>query len=54
MNVASNPKYAGEKSKLAKMLQDYLARTNDPRATGRKVIWDTSPYYGQPNVQLRK
>lgn len=54
MNVASLPKYAGDKSRLAKMLQDYLARTNDPRATGRKVIWDNSPYYGQPNVQMRK
>ena len=54
VNVASNSKYAGAKSKLAKTLQDYLSQTNDPRATGNKVIWDTSPYYGQANSQLRK
>jgi N-sulfoglucosamine sulfohydrolase len=54
VNVASDPKYASQKSKVAKMLHDYLARTEDPRTTGGKVIWDTSPYYGGANPQSRK
>ena len=54
VNVASNRKYARQKSTLARMLASYLTRTSDPRATGRKVIWDTSPYYGNRNPQPRK
>jgi arylsulfatase A-like enzyme len=54
VNVASVAKYAGEKNKLAKMLKDFLTQTNDPRETGQKVIWETSPYYGAANPQSRK
>lgn len=54
VNVAAEAKYAGPRRKISKMLQDYLARTRDPRATGEKVIWDTSPYYGNANPQTRK
>jgi N-sulfoglucosamine sulfohydrolase len=54
MNVASDRKYAGERERLSKVLQDYLVRTKDPRATGQKVIWDSSPYYGGRNPQSRK
>ena len=53
VNVATHPKYAREKSKIAKMLQDYLTQTDDPRATTGKVIWDTSKYYGSANPQSR-
>jgi N-sulfoglucosamine sulfohydrolase len=53
-NVATDRKYAGMRDKLSKMLQDYQVRTQDPRATGGKVIWDSSPYYGTRNPQSRK
>jgi uncharacterized sulfatase len=54
VNVAADGKYADRRDKLSKMLQDYLARTQDPRATRQEIIWDTSPYYGGANPQLRK
>jgi N-sulfoglucosamine sulfohydrolase len=53
VNVASVTKYAVNKQKMAKMLHDYLARMDDPRGTGSKVVWDTSPYYGNPKTQER-
>jgi N-sulfoglucosamine sulfohydrolase len=54
LNVASDARYVSEKGRLAKMLQDYLTRTGDPRGAGRRIIWDTSPYYGPANAQARK
>ena len=54
LNVAADPKYAGTREKLSKMLHSYLTQTRDPRATGRSVIWDSSPYYGNANPQSRK
>jgi N-sulfoglucosamine sulfohydrolase len=54
VNVATDRKYAGPREKLSKMLQDTLTATQDPRATGQKIIWDTSPYYGVANPQSRK
>lgn len=54
VNVAADPKYAGQKDKMSTMLREYLVHTQDPRESGRKVIWDTSPYYGNPNPQSRK
>jgi arylsulfatase A-like enzyme len=53
-NVASDRKYASSKDKLAKMLDEYLKKTDDPRGAGRPVIWDSSPYYGGRNPQSRK
>jgi N-sulfoglucosamine sulfohydrolase len=54
VNVAGDPKYTAEREKHAKMLQEYLVRTKDPRAIGQNVIWDASPYYGGRNPQTRK
>ena len=54
LNVATDPKHAGTREKLSKMLHSYLTQTGDPRATGRNVIWDSSPYYGNANPQSRK
>lgn len=54
VNVAANPKYTAQKKNASTMLQDYLTRTGDPRAAGREVIWDASPYYGTRNPQPRK
>jgi uncharacterized sulfatase len=54
LNVAADRKYAAARDRLSRMLQDYLVQTADPRATGRKVIWDSSRYYGNANPQSRK
>ena len=54
VNVVTKSKYAGARGNLSKALDDHLKRTRDPRATGEKVIWDSSPYYGTPNSQSRK
>ena len=54
VNVAMEPKYAGSRAKLSKMLDDGLKKGQDPRATGQKIIWDSSPYYGGANPQSRK
>ena len=52
-NLASSAQHAGAKAKMSAMLNDYGKRTQDPRATGAPVIWDTSPYYGGRNPQVR-
>ena len=54
VNVAGQQKYARTRKRLSKSLHDYLKQTGDPRATGQKVIWDDSPYYGAANSQVRK
>lgn len=54
VNVATDRKYASSREKLVRMLDEYLEKTGDPRATGSRVIWDSSPYYGGRNPQSRK
>jgi arylsulfatase A-like enzyme len=54
LNVATQSSYAAARGKLAKMLQNHLTRLKDPRATGERVIWDGSPYYGVRNTQMRE
>jgi N-sulfoglucosamine sulfohydrolase len=54
MNIASDQGYAAAKAKLSAMLKEDLTRTKDPRATGGPIIWDTSPYYGASNPQVRE
>jgi arylsulfatase A-like enzyme len=45
-NVASLPTYAKIKSDLSAQLQQYTAKTGDPRALGKNAPWDYYPYYG--------
>ncbi len=45
-NVASLPTYARIKSDLSTQLQQYTAKTGDPRALGKNAPWDYYPYYG--------
>lgn len=48
-NVAANKKYSKVLDKLKKELDDWQARTGDPRYTNRKsVVFDRYPYYGPP------
>jgi N-sulfoglucosamine sulfohydrolase len=53
-NLAADRAYAGARAKLSAMLKAEMRRTQDPRATGALVIWDTSPYYGARNPQVRE
>lgn len=53
VNVAANQAYAKQRDKLSGMLTKHLTKAKDPRSTGQKVIWDTSPYYGGRNPQSR-
>ena len=46
-NVAANPAYATTKNALSARLQQYTARTGDPRALGKEAPWDYYPYYGR-------
>lgn len=46
-NVASDPKYAKIRSALGAQLQQYTAKTGDPRALGQDAPWDYYPYYGR-------
>mgnify|MGYP003578525929 CR=1 FL=1 len=52
-NVAGAPKYTAAKKKLRGQLDDFLRRTGDPRLTEGAIIWDTTPYYGAANPQVR-
>lgn len=45
-NVAADPAYAAAKNTLSARLQQYTARTGDPRALGKEAPWDYYPYYG--------
>ena len=45
-NVAPDPAYATAKDILSDRLQEYTARTGDPRALGKEAPWDYYPYYG--------
>lgn len=46
VNVAGRPEYSSPKARLSSRLEQRLKETNDPRATGGKLLWDTYPYYG--------
>ena len=50
-NVASLPDYADAKRDLSDRLQQYTARTDDPRALGKDAPWDYYPYYGRQITQ---
>ncbi|MCH1440503.1 MAG: sulfatase [Rubripirellula sp.] len=45
-NVARNPKYSVDLTRLRNRLAKRLKETNDPRQTGGVVLWDYYPYYG--------
>ena len=45
-NVAGQPEYAKEKSKLAADLMAKLKATKDPRVLGKGDAFDRYPYYG--------
>jgi len=45
-NVAADAAYAAAKNALSARLQQYTAKTGDPRALGKKAPWDYYPYYG--------
>jgi len=45
-NVAADPAYAETRSALSARLQQYTARTGDPRALDEDAPWDYYPYYG--------
>lgn len=44
-NVASEAAFAVIKKQLSQALQTYLSETGDPRALGKKTIWDATMYY---------
>ena len=44
-NLSRDPGYQSVKKRLSQRLTGYLSKTGDPRATGEKVIWDTTMYY---------
>jgi len=46
-NVAMQPGYAKAKKQLRLMLDEWMERTGDPRATGVDARWDNSPYFGR-------
>ena len=45
-NLADDPAHKSVKQKLSDRLTAYLKKTNDPRETSGKVLWDQWPYYG--------
>jgi N-sulfoglucosamine sulfohydrolase len=45
-NVAELEAYSGIREKLSIRLQEYTAKTGDPRALGKDAPWDFYPYYG--------
>lgn len=46
-NVANDPKFAKIKKELADKMLAYLKKTNDPRETGGKIIWDSTDYFSE-------
>lgn len=46
-NVATRPEFAETRKRLRDALQQYLAKTKDPRALGLDAPWDYYPYYGR-------
>ncbi|PVD52836.1 sulfatase [Terrimonas sp.] len=59
-NIAGEVQYTEQKKTLRSRLDKYLLDTKDPRATGGKIIWDSSPYYNErdktpvPSIEYRK
>ncbi len=45
-NLATNPEFAEQKIKLARLLDEDLASSGDPRATGGGDEFDRYPYFG--------
>jgi N-sulfoglucosamine sulfohydrolase len=45
-NLADNPACKTSMKKLSDRLTAYLKKTNDPRETSQKILWDQWPYYG--------
>lgn len=52
-NVAEEEPYQGTKQQLISKLDEYLISTNDPRMSGREVIWDEAEYYNQRDKKPR-
>jgi hypothetical protein len=46
-NLADQNTYLEEKKRLSEVLDDYLIKTEDPRAVSGQSIWDKFPYYFQ-------
>ncbi|MFK5923086.1 MAG: sulfatase [Verrucomicrobiota bacterium] len=44
-NLATDPAHKEIRDQLAARLQAELKRSGDPRALGKKVTWDSDPYY---------
>lgn len=45
VNLAQDDQYRDVKDSLSRQLTAYLEKTQDPRVTGEKVIWDSVQYY---------
>lgn len=50
-NVAGDPNYAAAKTSLRTLLDGWMQRTKDPRATSDDDPWDRYPYFGRPPKQ---
>ncbi|NGM62851.1 sulfatase [Sphingobacterium sp. SGG-5] len=46
-NLAADSKYQEVRAKLAEQMVNYLKKTNDPRETGGKIIWDSTDYFSE-------
>jgi len=50
-NLAENPEFAEEKQTVSKTLDNYLARTNDPRHLGHPEVFENAPFYGPHGIE---
>ncbi len=46
-NLANDPKFAKIKKDLSEKMIAHLKKTNDPRETGGKIIWDSTDYFSE-------
>ncbi len=46
-NVADTSAYAGVRKRLARELDEYLKRTDDPRAVGKGAVFEGYPFWGK-------
>ena len=53
-NVAARADYADAKQRMRRALENWMARTNDPRATEDDDRWDRYPYFGGPPAGRKK
>lgn len=51
-NVADDPAYAGDKTRLSERLMAYLKKTDDPRALGRGEVFDKARTWGKGDKEL--